>query len=220
MLFRSWDKEEEEQGQLKKQKEWVKHRAEYKEELGNTNIDDTPIAMAGQLKTPPLEATPVPQGQQLQCTYTLLDDTQGEDDDKDDQQTICQKSELTNMDNNNYIDEEEGDENMSSTADSVKGVAKDGKKNKKHTIGEIGASHNSGARMNKKKKDSTAVETQLITSNEMASRKTIRENGRKRKKGENLQGAVNGMQSDAQEHGASTVCTHIDAFDKSNKLKR
>ena len=68
-------KEEEEQGQLKKQKEkkqkeWVKHRAEYKEELGNTNIDDTPIAMAGQLKTPPLEATPVPQGQQLQCTYT------------------------------------------------------------------------------------------------------------------------------------------------------
>lgn len=40
-------KEEEEQGWLKKQKEWVKHIAEYKEELGNTNIDDTPIAMAG-----------------------------------------------------------------------------------------------------------------------------------------------------------------------------
>ena len=40
-------KEEEEQEQLKKQKDWVKHIAEYEEELGNTNIDDTPIAQAG-----------------------------------------------------------------------------------------------------------------------------------------------------------------------------
>ena len=68
-------KEDKEQGQLKKQKEWVKCIAEYEEELGNTNIDDTPIATAGQLKTPPLEATPVPQGQQLRCTYALLDVT-------------------------------------------------------------------------------------------------------------------------------------------------
>ena len=40
--------------------------------------------------------------------------------------------------------------------------------------------------MNKKKKDSAAVETQLITSDEMAPRKMIRENGRKKKEGENL----------------------------------
>ena len=49
------------------------------------------------------------------------------------------------MDNKDYIGEEERDEDMSSTVDSVKGVAKDGKKNKKCTIGEIEASHNSGA---------------------------------------------------------------------------
>ena len=53
-------------------------------------------------------------------------------------------------------------------------------------IGEIEVKgHNSGARANKKKKDSTAVKTQLITSNEMASRNMIRENGRKKKEGEN-----------------------------------
>ena len=190
-------KEDKEQGQLKKQKEWVKCIAEYEEELGNTNIDDTPIATAGQLKTPPLEATPVPQGQQLQCTYALLDVTQGEDDDEDDQQTICQESKLTNMDNKDYIGEEERDEDMLSTVDSVNGVAKDGKKNKKCTIGEIEAGHNSGA-----------------------SRKTIRENGRKKKEGKNLQGTVNSMQSDVQEHGTTTVHTHVDAFDKSDKLKR
>lgn len=74
--------------------------------------------------------------------------------------------------------------------------------------------------MNKKKKDSTAVKTQLTTSNEMASRKMIRENGRKKKEGKNLQGTVNSMQSDAQEHGTTTVHTHVDAFDKSDKLKR
>ena len=39
-------REEEEQGQLKKQKEWVKRIAEYKEPV-NRNIDDTPIALAG-----------------------------------------------------------------------------------------------------------------------------------------------------------------------------
>ena len=138
-------KEDKEQGQLKKQKEWVKCIAEYEEELGNTNIDDTPIATAGQLKTPPLEATPV---QQLQCAYALLDVTQGEDEDEDDQQTICQESKLTNMDNKDYIGEEERDEDMLSTVDSVNGVAKDGKKNKKCTIGEIEAGHNSGARVN------------------------------------------------------------------------
>ena len=47
MPFRSQGKEEEEQGKLKKQKEWVKCIAEYEEELVNTNIDDTPIALAG-----------------------------------------------------------------------------------------------------------------------------------------------------------------------------
>ena len=110
---------------------------------------------------------------------------------------------------------------MSSTVDSVKDVAKDGKKNSKHTIREIEVEgHNSGARVNKKKKDSAAVKTQLITSDEMASRKTIKENGRKKKEGENLQGAVNSMQSDAQECGTGTVCTQVDTFDKSNKLKR
>lgn len=69
------------------------------------------------------------------------------------------------MDDKDYIGEEEGDGDMLSTVDSVKGVTK----------------------------DSAAVETQLITSNEMASRVMIRENGRKKKEGENLQGAVNGM---------------------------
>ena len=54
----------------------------------------------------------------------------------------------------------------------------------------------------------------------MASRKTIRENGRKKKEGKNLQGTVNSMQSDVQEHGTTTVHTHVDAFDKSDKLKR
>lgn len=72
---------------------------------------------------------------------------------------------MTNMDDKDYIGEEEGDGDMLSTVDSVKGVTK----------------------------DSAAVETQLITSNEMASRVMIRENGRKKKEGENLQGAVNGM---------------------------
>ena len=122
-------KEEEEQGRLKKKKEWVKRIAEYEEELVNTNIGDTPIALAGQLKTFPLEATPVPWGQHLRCTYALLDVTQGKDDDDDDQPTICQERELTNMDDKDYIGEEEGDEDMLSTVDSVKGVAKDGKKN-------------------------------------------------------------------------------------------
>ena len=42
-----------------------------------------------------------------------------------------------NMDDKDYIGEEEGGEDMSSTVDSVKDVAKDGKKNRKHMIGEI-----------------------------------------------------------------------------------
>ena len=92
-----------------------------------------------------------------------------------------------NMDDKDYIGEEEGDEDMSSTVDGVKDVAKDGKKNRKRTIGEIEVKgHNSGAMVNKKKKDSTAVKTQLITSDEMASRKMIREKGRKKKEGKNL----------------------------------
>ena len=54
-------------------------------------------------------------------------------------------------------------------------------------IGEIEVKgHNSGARANKKENDRAVVEIQLITSDEMASRKTIRENGRKKKEGKNL----------------------------------
>ena len=41
------------------------------------------------------------------------------------------------MDDKDYIGEKEGDEDMSSTVDSVKDVTKDRKKNRKCMIGEI-----------------------------------------------------------------------------------
>ena len=54
-----------------KQKESMRHIAEYEEELENTNINDMPIP-AGKPSVYS-EATPVPQKQHLQHTYALLD---------------------------------------------------------------------------------------------------------------------------------------------------
>ena len=58
-------KAEEVERQVIKQRELMRRIAEYEEELQTLNIDDTPVAPAGQLKRPAVEATPIPQSRHL-----------------------------------------------------------------------------------------------------------------------------------------------------------
>ena len=111
-----------------KQKESMRHIAEYEEELENTNINDMPIP-AGKPSVYS-EATPVPQKQR---TYALPDISLSEGGEMDEEQTVCLESEVTNLNNGDYGDREE-DEDMSSAMERVNSVTKNGGKSKKHII--------------------------------------------------------------------------------------
>ena len=104
-------KAEEASRQATKLDSMMKLIAEYEEDLGRVNIDDTPVARAAQ--GPPdqsAEATPIPRSRDLRRTYASLDIMAVPDvapnGSKDEEPAFVEESEATNQNDDNYVEEE------------------------------------------------------------------------------------------------------------------
>ncbi|KAF8509709.1 hypothetical protein BU17DRAFT_70347 [Hysterangium stoloniferum] len=109
-------KMEEAARQVMKQKELMKLVAEYEEELGSSNLYDTPIAHGWQLGGPlysSTEATLILQGRGTPKPF-MADVVQSEGEDNE-EPSFVQESEVTNQNDEDYIEEVEEEEDQDSS---------------------------------------------------------------------------------------------------------
>ena len=199
--------------------------AEYEENLRGANIDITPVARARQ--GPPhhhAEATPIPQTRALRRTYASLDVMAAADvtpNGSEDEEPAVIESELTNQNDDDYVDDDEGEEEGTLTDDYTdtnggKVAAKAGEKRKqeqRHTIKEIDrevpdSESDDDARPKKRTKDSAAAKGSAAVKGSTAAQRLIPrdevvemnlDDGKKKakeKKGVVLRGAVNAHRSE------------------------
>lgn len=190
--------------------------AEYEENLRGANIDITPVARARQ--GPPhhhAEATPIPQSRALRRTYASLDVMAAADvtpNGSEDEEPAVIESEVTNQNDDDYVDDDEGEEEGTDDYTDTNGgkvAAKAGEKRKqeqRHTIKEIDRevpdSESDDARPKKRTKDSAAAKgstaaQRLIPRDEVVEMNL--DDGKKKakeKKGVVLRGAVNAHRSE------------------------